>query len=203
MFIVIEGPDGSGKTTLAKQLTIQLNQANIPTIYTYEPTRSSSAGKRLRSMMHKGNITNVYEFADLFAEDRKIHVETIIAPALAKGENVVCDRYKYSAMIYQQLQGVDTTYLAKLGQQCLVPDMVYVLIPVNVDILLSRIITRGKKLDVFEESAFLQDAIELYRRLPEYFPQERVILLDASTKVQDSIDRILRDISCDANLLSK
>ena len=63
-------------------------------------------------MMQTGSIdNNIYEFADLFVEDRKYHIETLIAPALAKGENIVCDRYKYSAMVYQQLQGVDITYL--------------------------------------------------------------------------------------------
>ena len=46
MFIVIEGPDGSGKTTLAKQLTTQLKQLNKPTVYTYEPT-FSKFGKKI------------------------------------------------------------------------------------------------------------------------------------------------------------
>lgn len=195
MFIVIEGPDGSGKTTLAKQLTTQLKQLNKPTVYTYEPT-FSKFGKKLRNMMQTGSIdNNIYEFADLFVEDRKYHIETLIAPALAKGENIVCDRYKYSAMVYQQLQGVDIAYLQKIGQQCLIPDIVYVLIPTNVDLLLERIVKRGKKQDIFENIDFLQNTIELYKRLQEYFPKERIVFLDASIRTQDNIGRIMKDLA--------
>ena len=98
-------------------------------------------------------------------------------------------------MVYQQLQGVDITYLQKIGQQCLIPDIVYVLIPTNVDLLLERIVKRGKKQDIFENIDFLQNTIELYKRMQEYFPKERIVFLDASIRTQDNIGRIMEDLA--------
>ena len=194
MFIVIEGPDGSGKTTLAKELTSQLKQVNVPAIYTFEPTKLSEYGKRLRNMMSTGNVGDVYSFANLFVEDRKVHLEKLIVPALESGKVVVCDRYKYSALVYQQIQGVNIDHLLKISRQCLIPDIVYVLIPPDVEILLERIITRGKREDIFEKKAFLQMAVEHYKHLQEYFPQEKIVFLDAVASVQDNVSRILNEL---------
>ena len=111
MFIAIDGPDGSGKTTLAKSLIDQWNSEGTAAIYTCEPTYDSEPGRQLRQMMRSGEIPDIYAFADLFVEDRKEHIRTLIMPAITQGEIVVCDRYKYSALAYQQLQGVDAGYL--------------------------------------------------------------------------------------------
>ena len=48
--------------------------------------------------MKSGNFEDIYSFADLFVEDRKEHLATLIMPTLERGEVVVCDRYKYSAL---------------------------------------------------------------------------------------------------------
>lgn len=195
MFVVIDGPDGSGKTTLAKQLTDRLNQEGTSAIYTCEPTFSSEAGQRLRNMMHTGEIGDVYQFADLFVEDRKTHIADLIEPMLAKGKTVICDRYKYSALAYQQLQGVDAAYLVEINKPCLVPDIIFILIPQNPDILLERIKLRGITRDIFEKIEFLSNTLELYRRLPDYFPDERIVFLDAGASLEDNI-AIIQQYMC-------
>lgn len=187
MFVVIDGPDGSGKTTLAKQLTDRLNQEGTSAIYTCEPTFSSEAGQKLRDMMRTGEIGDIYQFANLFVEDRKTHIADLIEPTLANGKTVVCDRYKYSALAYQQLQGVDATYLVEINKPCLVPDIIFILTPQSPDILLERIKSRGATRDIFEEIEFLSNTLELYRRLPDYFPDERIVFLDAGASVEDNI----------------
>lgn len=194
MFVVIDGPDGSGKTTLAKQLVAQFNREGASAIYTCEPTLFSKAGQKLRSMMRIGEIKDVYKFANLFVEDRKAHIIDLIEPALETGKIVICDRYKYSALVYQQLQGIDTAYLVEINRSCLVPDAVFILMPRNLDVLLHRILTQRKTRDIFEENAFLGSALELYKRLPDYFPKEHIIYLDAETSIKNNIDKIKQQL---------
>lgn len=195
MFVVIDGPDGSGKTTLAKQLVEQLRLNGVHCIYTYEPTRDSSAGIKIRQLIKNGNFEDVYSFADLFVEDRKEHLAALIKPTLEKGEFVVCDRYKYSALAYQQLQGVDVTYLVEINKECLIPDFVFVLLPHNADILLQRISHRDESRDVFEEKEFLSNTLDFYKKLSIYFPEEKIFSLDAEITIEENIKKIISIIN--------
>lgn len=195
MFVVIDGPDGSGKTTLAKQLVKRLQSNGVQCIYTYEPTYESSAGIKIRDLLKNGNFDDIYSFTDLFVEDRKEHLKTLIVPALERGEVVVCDRYKYSALAYQQLQGVDTSYLVEINKECLIPDFVFVLLPHNADILLQRISHRNESRDVFEEKAFLTHTLELYKKLSIYFPEEKIFFLDAEIDIKENIKEIISIIN--------
>ena len=190
MFIVIDGPDGSGKTTLSKKLVEKWELSGVRAIYTFEPTYDSLPGIEIRRLMGTKKIEDVYAFADLFVDDRKEHLNTIIAPALARGENVVCDRYKYSALAYQQLQGVDAKYLVQINTDCLVPDFIFILIPKCVDVILQRILNRAKEREIFEEREFLTQALELYKSLPSYFPNENIIFLDAEIAIEENLEKI-------------
>ena len=95
--IVIEGIDGSGKSTCAKNLTEKLNSINIKTIYTFEPTHSHY-GAKLREGMLSEDLDAEEELL-LFVKDRKEHIEYMIKPALEEGyfiilEYLVAARYK-------------------------------------------------------------------------------------------------------------
>ena len=190
MFIVIDGPDGSGKTTLAKQLAGQLKQDGIPSLYTCEPTYDSQAGRKLRAMLQDGNILDLYAFADLFVEDRMEHLAAVIEPAIARGETVICDRYKYSSLVYQQLQGIDADYLVEGNRSCRVPDVIFVLLARNAEVLQQRIQDRGNERDIFEEREFLTRTLELYQKLPSYFPKERIVFLNAELPIEENIEKI-------------
>ena len=197
MFIVIDGPDGSGKTTLSKKLVEEWKLNGVQSIYTFEPTYDSLPGIEIRRLMGIRKIEDIYAFADLFVDDRKEHLNSIIIPALARGENVVCDRYKYSALAYQQLQGVDVEYLVDINKGCLVPDFIFILIPKCVDVILQRILNRAKEREIFEEREFLTQTLELYKKLPSYFPNENIIFLDAETTIEKNIEKINCIISND------
>lgn len=195
MFIAIDGPDGSGKTTLAKSLVDQWNSEGTAAIYTCEPTYDSEPGRQLRQMMRSGEIPDIYAFADLFVEDRKEHIRTLIMPAIMQGEIVVCDRYKYSALAYQQLQGVDADYLIEKNRTCLIPDFIFILMPQDPEVLCQRIAQRGQARDVFEERDFLQRTLSCYEKLPEYFPEEKIFFLNAEDTTEENIQRIKKIIA--------
>lgn len=193
MFIVIDGPDGSGKTTLSKKLVEKWVSSNVQSIYTFEPTYDSQSGIEIRRLMRTKKIEDIYTFADLFVADRKEHLNTIIVPALARGENVVCDRYKYSALAYQQLQGVDSKYLVEINRDCLIPDYVFILLPQSVDVILKRILNRAKEREIFEEREFLTQTLAFYKKLPSYFPNENIIFLDAEIDLEENL-KIINNI---------
>lgn len=191
MFIVIDGPDGSGKTTLAKRLTQQLCQEGVTAVYTSEPTRESNAGKMIHRILQSGETVNAYTFADLFVADRKEHLANFIRPCLYANKCVICDRYKYSALAYQQLQGVAAEYLIRKNHEFLIPDFIFILLPQNEDVLMHRITCRGRITELFEKQELLAAVIPYYRKIKDYFPEENIQYLDAENSVESNLKQIL------------
>jgi dTMP kinase len=100
--IVIEGADGSGKTTQVRLLAERLGRANITHVVTAEPTRAPEpVGDLIRSAL-TGQVTirDSRAMQLLYAADRLEHVASVIEPALKRGEIVVCDRYDLSTIVY-------------------------------------------------------------------------------------------------------
>lgn len=91
-FIVVEGIDGSGKTTFCSGLSSKLAKAGIKHWVTSEPTQA------LRDKMASGYAPTL----DDFIEDRKAHAKQI-NEALEKGKVVICDRYFFSTLVYQDV----------------------------------------------------------------------------------------------------
>jgi dTMP kinase len=121
-FIVIEGLDGSGKTTQAKLLVSKLRQ-NHHAIYTAEPSEGQ-IGKFIRKSILYGETrppTSVE--ALLFAADRIEHVRNEINPALEEGALVVSDRYLYSSLAYQGSAGLSLEWIQSINMFTMKPDL--------------------------------------------------------------------------------
>ena len=102
MFIVLEGLDGSGKTTQAKLLHLALIQRGYNALLVREPGHTP-IGEAIRAVLHDarhGGMTAKCE-ALLYAAARAQLVETVILPALERGTVVICDRYVPSSIAYQ------------------------------------------------------------------------------------------------------
>lgn len=187
MFIVIDGPDGSGKTTLAKRLSKQLCINGIKTIYTSEPTLNSTTGNTIQEVLEGDKSIDPYILSDLFLLDRKEHLAKVVQPSLCSGLCVVCDRYKYSALVYQQIQGVSAPYLIELNKECLIPDVTFILIPSSPKVLMERIEKRGKNKDLFENEKILEITIRYYKDISKYFPDENIQYLSADTSIEENL----------------
>lgn len=190
MFIVIDGPDGCGKTTLAKALVEHINSRGIEAIYTFEPTLDNQFGRKIRELLKKSEIEDVDLFANLFVCDRRYHIEKLIKPNLDRKKWVICDRYKYSALAYQQLQGLDTQYLIDSNSEFLIPDFIFILLPDDVNTLLQRINQRNAKMEYFEKKSYLDNVVKLYNKLLNYFPNENIIFLNAEHSISNNIQII-------------
>jgi dTMP kinase len=129
-FIVLEGGEGSGKSTQTKKLSEHLRARGCAVRATYEPG-DTSRGKELRDrLLHGGALTADQEL-ELMLEDRRLHVDEVIQPALARGEIVICDRFTPSSVAYQGVGrglGVDAVAAASArATGGLEPDLVLVL----------------------------------------------------------------------------
>ncbi|WP_243231494.1 dTMP kinase [Microbacterium sp. CIAB417] len=101
LWITFEGGDGSGKTTQASLLEQWLRESGRTVVRTREPG-GTEVGVLVRDIVlhHRGDVAARAE-ALLYAADRAQHVETLVRPALARGEIVVQDRYLDSSVAYQ------------------------------------------------------------------------------------------------------
>ena len=165
--IVIEGIDGSGKSTCAKNLTEKLNSINIKTIYTFEPTHSHY-GAKLRDGMLSEDLDAEEELL-LFVKDRKEHIEYMIKPALEEGYFIILDRYFYSSIAYQGAKGIDINLIINMHKDFIIkPDIVFIF-HLPIDIALNRIISKRGIADRFENEIYLKKVDKIFHSFNEPF----------------------------------
>jgi dTMP kinase len=113
-FIVLEGGEGSGKTTQAARLTAWLAARGHDVVSTFEPG-GTTTGARVRDVvLHSATLEARTELLLMLA-DRAQHVDEVVRPALERGAVVVCDRYSPSSLVYQGIgRGLGVENVARL-----------------------------------------------------------------------------------------
>src|SRR3954452_24237778 len=102
VFVCVEGGEGSGKSTQARLLGERLRAEGYAVLLTFEPG-DTTVGKELRRIVlspETGELSHRTE-ALLYAADKAEHVDTVVQPALDRGEVVVTDRYVDTTLAYQ------------------------------------------------------------------------------------------------------
>ena len=149
LFISFEGPDGTGKTTQLKRVAEALREQGYEVLESREPGGTVLAEK-VRSIVLDPDlpINNITEVL-LYLAARSEHVEKVLAPAVAAGKIVLCDRFSDSTLVYQGLtRGLKVEELTQLRQlndfasNGLAPDMT-LLLDGRPEVLLSRRDARG------------------------------------------------------------
>lgn len=184
-FITLEGIEGAGKSTVAGQLHARLEQRGIPVRMTREPGGTPLA-ERLRALVLDRGEERVAPEAELllmFAA-RRVHVDNVIRPALARGEWVLCDRFTDATRAYQgggrRLPAALIEALAQLTHADVNPDLT-LLFDVPVALGLQRAAGRGGAKDRFEaeDVRFFERVRARYLEIARAEPA-RVIRIDAS-----------------------
>jgi len=189
-FISLEGVDGAGKSTHAAWLADALAARGHRVIRTREPG-GTPLGEALRHLLLTQPMTHETEALLMFAA-RQEHVVNIIAPALARGDWVLCDRFTDATYAYQGGgHGVATEFLRELEERVHAgcnPD-VTLLFDVPPDVSRKRLsdcARKGRELDKFEResAAFFERVRAAYFERAHAEPS-RFRVIDATRPLND------------------
>ena len=176
--VVLEGIDGTGKSTQAKMLAQALRDAGHRVILSREPT-DGAFGRRLRESATTGRLSPEEEL-QLFHQDRREHVETLIEPALQGGEIVILDRYYFSTMAYQGVRGFDPQEIRRVNEEFAPQPDLMLLLDLSLDVALERIGVRDGQANEFEQRESLQLCRGIFHSVGDDFV--RVIEADRSVE---------------------
>ncbi len=162
LLIVIEGIDGSGKTTQTDMLKSWLEHKNLPVI--------KSEWYRTRSVYDLNMQLNLADEIDaktafiLVAAEFASRLEYVLKPALAEGYIILCEKYIYTPMAKDTARGANLEFVKLLYQNAPVPDIIFYL-EADVDTALARI-QNTRKLQFWESGMDMlmdvKDGLRLY-----------------------------------------
>jgi dTMP kinase len=157
IFIIIEGLDGSGKTTQAKLLAKKLEKTHS-VLLTAEPSCGKTGSYIREDCLYEEKRLPTEAEALLFAADRIEHMYSEVKPALEDGKLVICDRYIYSSLAYQGSAGLSLDWIKTINARALQPDF-----SIFIDVPPERVIERlQRKKSVMETLETQQKVREIY-----------------------------------------
>ncbi|HEY6085897.1 MAG TPA: dTMP kinase [Nitrospira sp.] len=189
LFITLEGPEGSGKSTQIRHLAVALDKAGYSVVQTREPGGTSVA-ESIRDVLLSSSRQEPIEAqteALLILAARSQHVTHLIKPALARGAIVLCDRFSDSTLAYQgYARGLDRKWLTAVNDAVsLNPDLTLLLdVPIGIG-LARRRQARGKQNRLDRESErFHRRVRKGFLALAKQSPR-RVKVIDANRPADD------------------
>lgn len=189
LLIAFEGGDGTGKSTQAKLLA-----RRIDAVLTRQ-AGGTPFGERVRALTLDDTSAGISSRAEalLYMADRAEHVEALVQPLLASGQNVVSDRWAYASLVYQgHGRGLDVCELREIADWSmhgLWPDLV-VLLEVPVEVGLARVHSDGEPDHYEAAGAALQTrVVEGYRALAAA-DSDRWHVVDGHGHIDDVAERV-------------
>ena len=190
-FITFEGPDGSGKTTVATEVCKRLTELGYDVIHTREPG-GIGISEDIRNIIldPKNTMMDAKTEALLYAASRRQHLVEKVFPAVKEGKIVICERFLDSSLAYQgygrnlgfdevlsiNLFAIDNTY----------PDMT-IYLDVDEQVGLDRLQDRSFKDRLDQESLeFHHRVSQGYREVLRRF-KDRITIIDASKTKQEAL----------------
>ena len=190
LFVTLEGPDGSGKTTQLKLLTEWVCSQGYPLLVTREPG-GTHIGEDIREVLHDCEHVEMASHTEilLYSASRAQLVAQVIRPALQAGKIVLCDRYYDSTYAYQGYgRGLPLDALRSITEfavQGLTPDLTLYL-DVAVDVGLRRRERSGEEMNRLDREAvaFHERVRAGYLELVAAEP-DRWRVVDAADAIED------------------
>lgn len=198
-FVVFEGLDGSGKSTLIKGLADELTLRHKNVVLTREPG-GTALGDEIRKLLLESGPCAPVPRAELllYQAGRAQHVEQVIQPALKRGDWVICDRFTASSLAFQcGGRGIDEAEVEKLNHYAtggLKPDL-SVLLQVSVATSEKRRSTRTN-IDRFEleKSEFHQRVFEHYLKQVKASPSDWMVIDGEGRSPKVLLEELLKQL---------
>lgn len=193
---VLEGIDGSGKTSACQQLMEILSGDGHDVVHLREPTGESRWGKEIRERSPQGELSPSEEL-DLFVKDREWHIKNKIIPALNAGQVVLMDRYFFATGAYQSgATGIPWKEILRMNREDIhapEPDIIYIL-DVDAETGLTRTTDRKNKADLqFEKLDRLIDVRKVYLEIVEQ-DIGTFKVIDAQKSLEEVVKEVYEDI---------
>lgn len=186
VFVCFEGGDGCGKSTQSRLLHDWLRQRGVPVLATHEPG-ATDVGKEIRRIVLDPSTGALADRTEslLYAADKAEHVESVVRPALERGEVVITDRYVDSSLAYQgagrELDRAELERVLRWATGDLRPHLT-VLLDLAPDAGLSRFAERDR---------MEGESVEFHQRVREEFlalaaaDPDHYLVLDARRSVEE------------------
>ncbi len=192
-FISLEGGEGAGKTTVAKEVKNKLEDLGYKVYLTREPGGSNVAESIREIIMN--NELDIETEALLFAAARLDHINNIVLNKLKEGYFVICDRYVDSSIVYQEYVGgcKSVRDYNKFVLENYMPFKTF-FFDVSVEIGLERVFVNEREKNRFDKRniEFHNNVYKAYKDLAQ--KEKRIITIDASKSVQEVSDVIISNL---------
>jgi dTMP kinase len=210
-FIVVEGIDGAGSTTLVNGLVNHCRSIRRPVRMTHEPS-SGPIGSMIRQVLTRrlGVPSNFgplplgwATMALLFAADRLDHLDTEVLPLLADGITVICDRYDLSSLTYQVATAATEVaddarpaldWVHELNRRARRPDLTIV-VDVNPDVAAQRRKQRGLGREIYEEADLQVRLAAAYANAEQIIPTDRIVHVDGNRDAAAALTAAVEELN--------
>ncbi len=201
LFITFEGPDGSGKTTIIKELYKNLNKRfKNKVVLTREPGGNKNIiAESIRNILLNTDSKISYRAeALLFAASRAQHIDDFIVPSLKKEKIILCDRFVHSSYVYQGIGrklGIDNIKkINEFAMSNVKPDLTIFLMINPIDAL-----NRIKKDKNREINRLDKEKVNLHKQVYQGYlklikseKKNKIFVVDANKSVDEITDEILK-----------
>jgi len=186
LFISLEGPDGSGKSTQLQLLNAFLNKEGYDVVVTREPG-GTPIGEKIRGILLDKDHAEMSGATEMFlyAASRAQHVSEMIKPALDQGKIVICDRFIDSSIAYQgfgRKLGEPVKIINEFAVNRCMPDITF-LLKLSPEAGAFRIKTKNKDRLECELTDFYKEVSKGYDELEKMYPG-RVVGIDAAESIE-------------------
>ena len=199
LFITFEGPDGSGKTTVAKLVVEKLKEQGFDVVHTREPGGIEIAEQIRNVILDPKNLAmDSKTEALLYAASRRQHLVEKVIPAVEEGKIVICERFIDSSLAYQgHARGLGIDEVLSINEFAIggVYPNLTIYLDVDEELGLSRVNSRNIEKDRLDAESvnFHHLVVEGYHEVLKRF-KDRIQIIDASKPIEEVVDESLKAI---------